>query len=502
MNIEKSMKTKYITVALGAALLLATACSDDFLNRKPYGSTTKDDLGFSEDDLYMGLIYDTYGHLRSYDLSALPYVAVTNVTSDDADKGSTPSDAPDVGQLDAFTFNAGNGLIAGWYKSNFTGVSKVNEALDFLQSASQNDSVKVMTAESRFMRGLFYFNLVRSFGGMPIIDHKLAQNEKAPARSSLAQTYDFIRQDLEFAISILPGKREAGAKWYGRGTRDAAKAYLAKAYLYQKNWGEAYRLTSEIIASGQYDLNTPYDKIFTEAQENGSESVFETQCQQNILYNQGIGSQYAEVQGVRGSLNLGWGFNVPSQSLLDTYEPGDPRKQATVIFRGQEIEPGVIVPGDVDNPTYNKKVYPWLNERNQPNRDFANGFWQKGSWIDIRLMRYADVVLMNAEAALENGNIPEALAKLEMVRARARGDNTAILPKVTTTDPAELRAAIHHERRVELAMEGERYFDLVRWGEAAAVLGSKWVTGKNELFPIPQSEIDISGGTLVQNPMW
>lgn len=496
------MKTKYILAALGAALLLTTSCSDDFLDRKPYGSTTKDDLGFSEDDLYTGLIYDIYGHLRSYDISALPYVSVTNVTSDDADKGSTPSDAPDVGQLDAFTFNAANGLIGGWYKSNFVGVTKANEALDFMQNATQNDSLKVMTAESRFMRALFYFNLVRSFGGMPIIDHKLAQNEKAPVRSTLDQTYDFIQKDLEYGIGLLPSKRDAGTKWDGRATRDAVKAYLAKVNLYRKNWGEAYRLTSEIITSGEYNLNTPYDKIFTETQENGPESVFETQCQQNILYNLSIGSQYAEVQGVRGSLNLGWGFNVPSQSLIDAYEPGDPRKEATIIFRGTEVEPGVLVPMDADNPTYNKKVYPWVNERNQPNRDFANGYWQKGSWIDVRLMRYADVVLMNAEAALESGNIPEALAKLEMVRKRARGNNPAILPQITTTDPAELRKAIRHERRIELAMEGERYFDLIRWGEAATILGPAWVSPKNELFPIPQSEIDLSGGTLTQNPYW
>ena len=232
------------------------------------------------------------------------------------------------------------------------------------------------------------------------------------------------------------------------------------------------------------------------------ESVFETQCDQNILYGQSIGSQYAEVQGVRGSLNLGWGFNVPSQRLLDAYEEGDPRKDATVIFRGTYVEPGELVPADADNPYYNKKVYPWIDERNKPNRDFWNGYWQKGSWIDIRLMRYADVVLMNAEAACELGNTTDALAKLEMVRTRARGGNKNILPEVKTTDIPKLRAAIHHERRIELAMEAERYFDLVRWGEAAEVLGSKWVAGKNELFPIPQRQIDLSGGTLTQNAGW
>lgn len=498
------MKLKYIIPAAlsCAALLLASSCSDNFLDREPYGSTTNEDLGFSENDLYLGLVFDTYGHLRSYDISALPFVGITSVTSDDADKGSTPSDAPDVGQLDNFTFNADNGLINGWYSANFTGVTKANEALDFLAKAPDNDSITLMRAESRFMRGVYYFNLVRSFGGMPIVDHKLAQDEKAPKRSSLADTYDFIRKDLEYAAGILPGKTEAGVSWYGRGTRGAAKAYLAKAYLYQKNWTEAYRLTSEIIASGDYNLSTPYDKIFTEAQENGPESVFETQCDQNILYGQSIGSQYAEVQGVRGALNLGWGFNIPSQALLDAYETGDPRKEATVIFRGTYIEPNEFVPADTDNPYYNKKVYPWIDERNKPNRDFANGYWQKGSWIDVRLMRYADVVLMNAEAACELGNTGEAIAKLEMVRARARGNNPDILPKITTTDIDKLRTAIHHERRIELAMEAERYFDLVRWGEAAEVLGAKWVKGKNELFPIPQRQIDLSGGLLSQNPGW
>lgn len=496
------MKTKYIIPAAFAVLLLASSCSDNFLDRKPYGSTTSDDLGFSENELYLGMVFDTYGHLRSYDLSALPFVGITSVTSGDADKGSTPSDAPDVGQLANFTFNADNGLIGAWYRGNFTGVTKANDALNFLSEAPATDSIAVMQAESRFMRAVYYFNLVRSFGGMPIVDHKLQQDEQAPARSSLADTYDFIRKDLEYAISILPGKREAGSRWDGRGTRGAAKAYLAKAYLYQKNWSEAYRLTSEIIASGDYNLNTPYDQIFTEAQENGPESVFEMQCDQNILYGQSIGSQYAEVQGVRGALNLGWGFNIPSQKLVDAYEPGDPRKDATVIIRGTSIEPDVFVPADADNPYYNKKVYPWVSERNKPNRDFANGYWQKGSWINARLMRYADVVLMNAEAANELGNTTEALNKLEMVRARARGNNTGVLPKVTTTNPDELRAAIHQERRIELAMEAERYFDLVRWGEAADVLGAKWVEGKNELFPIPQSEIDLSGGTLVQNPKW
>lgn len=118
-------------------------------------------------------------------------------------------------------------------------------------------------------------------------------------------------------------------------------------------------------------------------------------------------------------------------------------------------------------------------------------------------MRYADVVLMNAEAANEIGGeemIDEALEKLEMVRNRARGGNPDILPKVTTRNQAELRDKIRFERRIELAMEHERYFDIVRWGIAGDVLGAKWIPGKHELFPIPQEQIDLSNHILTQNP--
>ena len=119
--------------------------------------------------------------------------------------------------------------------------------------------------------------------------------------------------------------------------------------------------------------------------------------------------------------------------------------------------------------------------------------------MNIRLIRYADVVLMHAEAAVETGNTAEALSKLEMVRARARGTDNTVLPKITTTDLTELRAKIHQERRIELAMEWERFYDLVRWDEAKTVIPA-FVVGKHELFPIPQTEIDKSGGIITQNP--
>jgi hypothetical protein len=199
------------------------------------------------------------------------------------------------------------------------------------------------------------------------------------------------------------------------------------------------------------------------------------------------------VQGVRGSTGGGWGFNVPTADLAAAYETGDPRRDATIIFRGEATPEGDVIPADGDNPRYNQKSY-------VPFSLYVSGF-NEGCQQNKIVIRYADVLLMNAEANNELGNSPAALVPLEQVRARARGNNAAILPKVTTADQAALRTAIYNERRVEFAMEFDRYFDVIRQGRGAAVFGSRgWKAGKNEVWPIPQNEIDISGGALTQNP--
>jgi hypothetical protein len=233
--------------------------------------------------------------------------------------------------------------------------------------------------------------------------------------------------------------------------------------------------------------------MFRTANENSSESVFEIQSAL-ILGNPGASSsQYSQVQGVRGVTGGGWGFNVPTQNLADAFETGDPRKAATIIFRGTTTPSGDAIPASVTNPMYNMKSY-------VPFSQYVSGY-NEGCQQNIRVIRYADVLLMNAEANNELGNAALALASLELVRARARAGNNAILPKITTTDQAALRTAIWNERRVELAMEYDRYFDVIRQGRAQAIFGPKgWTANKNEVWPVPQSEIDLSVGVLTQNP--
>ena len=281
----------------------------------------------------------------------------------------------------------------------------------------------------------------------------------------------------------------------GRATKGAALALHAKAAMYQGKWSDVLAYTNEVMDLG-YSLFPDFEEMFRTTNENNSESIFEIQAAL-IPGNPGASnSQYSQVQGVRGSAGGGWGFNVPTQELVDAFETDDPRLEATVIFRGETTPQGDAIPPTGDNPRYNQKSYVPFGMR-------VTGFTE-GCQQNIRVIRYADVLLMNAEANNELGNTAAALASLEEVRARARAlasDPTTALPEVTTTVQADLRQAIWHERQVELAMEFDRYFDVIRQGRGATVFGPKgWTANKNEVWPLPQNEIDLSSGVLVQNP--
>jgi hypothetical protein len=345
-------------------------------------------------------------------------------------------------------------------------------------------------AEAKFIRAYAYFRLVRAFGDVPLRLHvpKAASEYNIP-RAPKAQVWAAIETDLTDAAAVLPQSYSAAD--IGHVTKGAALALHAKAALYQKKWADVVTLTNAVTALG-YTLFPNYEQMFRTNNKNNSESIFEIQCML-IPNNPGASnSQYSQVQGVRGSTGGGWGFNVPSATLAAAYETGDPRRDATIIFRGETTPEGDVIPASGDNPMYNQKSY-------VPFSLYVSGF-NEGCQQDKIVLRYADVLLMNAEANNELGNAAAALIPLEMVRARARAGNAAILPKITTTDQGALRTAIYNERHVELAMEFDRYFDVIRQGRGTAVFGSRgWKAGKNEVWPIPQNEIDLSAGTLTQN---
>jgi len=293
-------------------------------------------------------------------------------------------------------------------------------------------------------------------------------------------------------LAILPEKSEYSSDNLGRATKGAARGLLARVHMTLGNWDLVDQYTSAIINSGEYSLYPDFAELFTLEGENSSESVFEVQ---NEAYEEGGGgSQYNQVQGVRGTPNLGWGFNRPSDDLIRSFERGDPRREITILRPGEPLPDGSDIIQDnpnIVNERYNQKA--WVPQH-PGNRGNGPG--------NIRLIRYADVLLMAAEALNENGNPNQALVYLNMVRERARGGNTAVLPDITTTNTSELRLAIWRERRSELAMEQHRWFDLVRQGRVVEVMSAhkpNFTPGKHELLPIPQAEIDVSG-TLTQNP--
>ncbi|MBK1438517.1 RagB/SusD family nutrient uptake outer membrane protein [Parapedobacter sp. ISTM3] len=496
------MKTQYkrkrlTYLALGIlSTILVTACGEDWLGGEPLGRWTEDDMPAGSLE---GQVFGIYAGLRSEGTSGLPYVAIHNIRADDANIGGGVGDEAGAGPIfDDFGYPLDYWLINNYWTNHYSLIALTNNLIndaDSLENPTELTAVNV--GEARFVRAFAYFNLVRTFGEVPKIDFRIyTQDQAIVPKSSIAEIYALIDEDLNAAVAVLPNRWEE--RFSGRITRGAALALQAKTHLARGSWGAALAAAEAVISSGEYDLSVPYDMIFREESENSKESVFEIQAHytQN---NTGLGITLASRQGVRGAgeFDLGWGWNVPNEILLSAFEEGDPRKDVTVLYSDSVNAPyGERIPGGLERDYWNKKVY------TNPSIRRSTGSRQ-GQWFNFRVIRYADVVLMAAEAANEMGNTDLALEYLEQVRARARGANVDILPPVTTRDQEELRQAIRHERQVELGMENERFYDLVRWGidvETFHAAGKTSYQPRHRFIPIPQVEIDRSGGVLEQNP--
>jgi hypothetical protein len=477
----------------------AFSCSD-FLQVNPQGELTQEAFPKTAQDalLATNAVYST---LRSwhYNSGGFP---IMDMMSDDAHKGSNPNDgASNLKPYENFTFTTTQDGLDRWWAALYQGVRFANVVLEKVPDLSINEQLKTRyLAEASFLRGLYYFDLVRAFGEVPLVISTTPPLKVA--KSSASEIYTLIKSDLATAIAGLPEKNIYGNEDLGRASKGAAKALLAKVYLFEKDYANAERFALEVINSGLYQLEPVFADANGQNGEHGVESVFEVGAV--ATESGGTGNQYANTQGVRGTPNRGWGFNQPSIDLRNAFETGDPREDATIIEIGEVLD-GVTILGDGTTPdevkdeqgnviqleSYNQKVWiPGLTTNTQYGHN-------------RRLIRYSDVLLMAAEALNENNKAAQALPYLNEVRARARQGNLAILPNITETGKDALRDLIIHERRVELALEGHRFWDLVRTGKAVQVLGPVgFQTGKHEYFPIPQNEIDISQGSLIQNPAW
>ncbi|HTI59171.1 RagB/SusD family nutrient uptake outer membrane protein [Mucilaginibacter sp.] len=490
------MKTKnfYLQGAsilcLFATLLLAPACKKGFLDKPRQGVVPATQFWVTQADA-TSAVNAMYANLHEWTNIAFAPIAVESMGSDDAEKGSSPDDASFMNDFDTFTASSTEGQISDFWGGEYRTINLANQILDNIPAINMDAGLKSRyLAEAKFIRAYAYFRLVRAFGDVPLRLHVPKDpSEYNIPRTPKDQVWAAIETDLTDAASVLPQTYDATN--VGHATKGAALALHAKAALYQKKWADVVSLTNQVSGLG-YSLFPNFEKMFRVENKNNSESIFEIQNELIPGKPDESNSQYSQVQGVRGVTGGGWGFNVPTQDLVDAFEPGDPRLNATIIFRGTTTAEGDAIPLAGDNPRYNYKSY-------VPFSMYVSGF-NEGAQQDKIVLRYADVLLMNAEANNELGNTAAALASLEMVRARARGANAGVLPEVTTTDQGALRTAIYHERRVELAMEFDRYFDVIRQGRGAEVFGPKgWKANKNEVWPIPQTEIDLSAGVITQN---
>jgi starch-binding outer membrane protein, SusD/RagB family len=483
-------RIKYFILII--ASLGLTRC-ENFLDLRPEGTIPSSGLDYSKAENIFLPVSASYAKLRSYGAHVFPYIGAFEITSDNADKGSTPEDNPPMKELDNFTYESTNGILNDLWIAYFDIVSGANNAIHqmpLFEAALPLSTDKLYTiqcqAEAKTIRAYAYFNLTRLFGRVPIIDTTLSSEALgALHQASKTQLYEFIEKDLQEAIAVLP---ESYTKdWAGRINKYTAMALKAKVHMYQNEWDSVASLTDRIIASGKYGLLDNFREVFSIDGENSRESLFELQSS-TLGKSAGDNTyiEYAYVQGPRGNSpgNMqGWGFCTPSADLIQFYKNRSEiiRPATTLLYRGSKTPEGDSIKMACSNPVYNGKVY----TPSVYNLWNYNGY---GFDYNVRIIRYPDVLLMYAEAKVEGAGITTVCGlsaddAVNKIRERA---GLTDLGGVT-------QQQIWDERRAELALEEDRFFDLVRTGQAASVLSSKgFVVGKNEVFPIPSSQRQLN----------
>jgi hypothetical protein len=476
------MKKYPIILVLGLGLLVSC---QDYLEFPPEGEIPQEQFFTSQEDAQKA-VNAMYGYLRSWDISAFNYLILGSIPSEDIKKGSSPGDGSWANDYDNFQHTKTQVQIQDFWASRYKGINLSNQVITNVPDITMDEALKKrMIAEARFMRAFHYYYLARAFGGVPLI-RQVPAGPEGLVRTSLEETWSFIEEDIRAAIPDLP--ESVPSSEYGRVTRWGAKGFLAKVLMYREDWTECKKVSDEVINQGPYDLYPDFYQLFRPEQEFCQESLFEVVATQVPGEGDLSNSQFAEVQAVRGQ--FGWGWFVPTDELAAAFDAaGDTvRKKVTILYKGDVTEDGDVIGGidlmeGIDLPRYNGKAY-------VPAR-IPRIIGPHGCDQNVRILRFADILLINAEAAIHAGG--DAATPLNRVRARA-----ALNPISSPT-----LENIWAERRLELAGEQDHYWDLLRTGRAATVLASYgFQAGKHEWYPIPQTEVDLSGGQLEQNPGW
>ncbi len=423
--------------------------------------------------------------------------AIGDVTSDDAVKGGGgDSDQPQMYDIEHFRATAETPTLGITWKQLYIGINRANR---LIKGVTDNPHItpalqKRLIAEAKFLRGYNEFVLIKVFGAFPIVDHLLEISEYQKPRNTMEECWKAIENDMKAAMEGLPKRTELAESELGRATWGSAAAFLTKAYIFQEKWKEAYDMATTLIDSKEYDLLPNYGDIFTIEHDNSIEGVFEIQ---RLAINTPLYADQAEAsvtfvyQWSRDTRHGGWGFDQPTQNLYDEFEPNDPRRGWTIISDGD-----VLWPGTADEETVYTKYDPVYftdavtgyvkrkgalpkSQRLLSGRDDQTG-------MNVRVIRFADVLLWQAEAAVHTGK--DWQTPLNRVRARV---GLGASPYV-----AEPLKAVYHERRVELALESHRYWDLVRTKRGNLMEGYK---DNKRYLPIPQGEISLNP-SLTPNP--
>lgn len=558
----KNLKTLILSLAL--VLFITNACNESFTEVPAYGALSDASLANATGiDL---LLTGTYSVLDGQTNTQGGWTSSgdnwwIDVISDDAHKGSTDGDQADLYEIEVFNWSTGNGYWLGLWKAPFSGVNRANAVINLINSADED--YPVLMAQARFLRAHFNMQLLLKFGNVPNItpERAAALEYNLPNSGETQLTWADIESDFQFAVANLPSSRSGSYSEPGRPLSHGAKAYLGKAYLYQGKWADASSSLDAVISSGAYSLNPEYVENFKSSGENSSESVFAIQfAADGGVSNQGNkgGTLNFPAGGPIGSC---CGFYQPTQDLvdafqtdanglplLDTYQDThvandyhvasadpftlhtgnlDPRLDYTAGRRGIDYNGwGPAAGKDWIRASFDDISGPYLSKKNMYHAgDDANrgtgGWGEQRSGINYHFMRYSDVLLMAAEAAVETGNTNKAMGYVNQVRNRAKGSTppdsqpTYVIEPYPSFGSADYaRKAVRFERRLELGMEGHRLFDLRRWGNSASVMNtyfakeSEVVTsfargqsyqGKHDLFPIPIVAIDQSQGVITQN---
>ena len=499
-----------------------TGCKK-FLDRQPL-SPTLNDVSSPVDGQAVGLyqIFDTWAGFNT-----LPWLDFNSIRDDDAQKGSSTTDGAEINtEFETFQYTKDDWATNTYWDDHYYMINKCNQLLFYADSLKATDEGSLRNVgEAHFFRAYSYFELVKAYGEVPKIDYYYTDASKGiQPKSPVDAIYALIDEDLDSASALLP------LNWFnsttnqnpfpGRLTSGAAKALWAQTYLFRQNWTQVVALADQVINSGEYALLDNFTEVWKDglggAGKNSKESILEQQAFLGAGGSPDYGSFYGVSQNVRqggasNQWNLGWGWNTPTDVLVNAWDNSDPRKSMTILFSGQSdggpaqggygatlppYGPGTAL----DQKYWNKKVY------SDPAMRQYTGTVTSGypAWISHRVIRFADVILMKAEASNEAGEGATAEDLLEQIRARARnsGSDPAALPHIAYVSKDQMRTAIKNERRWEFAMEGYRFYDLVRWGDAVTALNSLGYTNRCRYYPIPQKAIDISGGVLVQNPEW